>query len=479
MYKRRLTKWKFRKNNTDELAQAVIRKRDERLAEGKETIFFYNHEEVDMYDLNRYIKRKGTNLVNVNSHLSSRLPMPDGLRCHTPVESQIATDSMDNVLFPPSTGLEEPSHHTRLALQALCANQISFWTYGESCLSVLRDYISGAFEAGIWLCKHGENYCRSSKATGLETDARGWISGQIEDACKLFDLGEFRDAGLRLMYVCATAREFVLLEAFNLMPELAISALEKVKGYPLMIKMVLQQFKEMSLVYHGAQHPLTRTLSYVLTLVHVGNDESLYMLRTAICVMADCVSGLLGSLHMQSVALQIDSFECGAGSATSLQSLLDISDQRNGRSSHTSIDCLRAMAYCRLTHHEDIESTNFIANMMIERATNAIKPEVRESGLLTALSIQIDISLHMHQYEQAARFIRQLLVASTNLSTHDSLHQIILLSRLEECLMHLGQHEEASLTKSHRMTLLPKPNDVMVSCYTEGTLNVPQGNWPS
>lgn len=341
-------------------------------------------------------------------------------------------------------------------------SQSDVLTYCERFLFVLRNYFTGALEAGTWLCNDGENYYRSSRTAKLKIDTRGWISSQVEDACDLLDAGHFHEAGLRLIYLCDSAQALVRHEAFSLIPESIILTLEHVQRHPMAIRKVLQHFRDMSFVYHGAGHPLTCILTPIANFPGSDHGGSCQILHSAMSAIINSVSNCLGPLHMQSVALQIDYLECGEVSASYLRDILNTSDREIGISSHTSIECLRAMAYNMIAKHEHFEDALSIGNEIFERAGKACDPRIRDLGLQTALSVHIDTSMRDRRYDQAELGIQQSLINVNAFDTPDSLHNIALLSRLEHCLGQLGRHYEASVTKSRRLMLLPANDNLLL-----------------
>lgn len=463
MYKRRFTKWKFWRNNNQKVAQAVLATLNERNVVGEEPRFFRYGRELDMRDLMRYTKRKGLKPIGANLRCPSRPSLPHGLVYLNPRLTPAAVSRMSyESSNPPTVTIHKPASFTRLTLITVCSSQFNLLRDFERFLSKLWNYVKGSFEDGTWLCRNGENYCSSSKTTGLKIDVRGWISNQVEDGCHLFDLNEPDDAGLRLVSFCDSAKTFVRFEAFNLIPELIISALEQYKRHPAVIRKILNQFREMSLIIHERDHALTRILTYLVEILDVSRDASTHMLRTAMSMMADCVSRTLGRLHMQSVALIIDGLECGCGQLANLESLLRDSDSQNGVSSDTSIECLRAMAYITFSEHGNIQATFSLVREILNRIEINASPQQIELGLITALSIQIDFSMRTRQYHQAVHAINILRKKVDTIDASDSVYVPNLLFQLEECQRHLGQQSEAGSTKIERRKLLPTSDSVIL-----------------
>ncbi|OQV02512.1 Clr5 domain-containing protein [Cladophialophora immunda] len=174
MYKRRLAKWKLNKNNNKRMTLAILRKQSQRLADGKHTKFFISGREVDMDALMRHAKRSGAKAAQAYPNRMSRSPTPDGLECVTPVPAWLADDDINgSSLLEPWPTSTEP-HHERLSLLLEASpDQADTLALYELFRSILRNYITGAYEARMWLCNEGENYCRSSRAAELKTDMRG------------------------------------------------------------------------------------------------------------------------------------------------------------------------------------------------------------------------------------------------------------------------------------------------------------------
>lgn len=458
MYKRRLARWKFVKNYNVKVARAMLRK----LAQNEGTKLFLNNREVDVHDLMRYVKRKGSRLPHGPSCSLSRSPTPDGLHCVTPPSARLAVDDVHRctpITLSPVTGFHRQTPAIPSTTHSDQSYVLANW---EGFLLVLRGYTKGALDARLWLCADDQNYCKSSKKTDMETDARGWISGQVEDACDLLDTGLFQEAGLRLIYVCDSAKDHVRYEAFNLIPELIILVLEQLKGHPRIVRQVLQHFRDMASVYHGFGHPLWRVLDFMTRSLVIDQHASFQVLNSAMSVIVDSVASCLGPLHTQSVTLRIDSLECGKDPLSSLKVLLKASDAENGITSITSMECLRAIAFNMFAEQEDIGGALSLSAEVSQRARLALDSEVNELGFLIALSIQVDAFLRYGQTDQAESSIQKLLSTSNEIGSFDSLHKLALLSRLQECLQSLGRQSEAFWIRSHRTVLLPTPDSMVI-----------------
>src|SRR5437764_9704762 len=78
MYKKRITSWGFDKKHKLHEVQAIIRKRAQRSAAGKRTIFYLRGRPVDLDDVERYVKRK---CKSIEADSLGSAPTPPDLVC--------------------------------------------------------------------------------------------------------------------------------------------------------------------------------------------------------------------------------------------------------------------------------------------------------------------------------------------------------------------------------------------------------------
>src|SRR5579859_2326492 len=85
MYKARFTRWGLNKNNKEDEIMAILSKRMERAAVGKDTAFELRGRLVDMAKVARYERRKPITSRDIMAWRAAGARTPPGLRCFTPL----------------------------------------------------------------------------------------------------------------------------------------------------------------------------------------------------------------------------------------------------------------------------------------------------------------------------------------------------------------------------------------------------------
>ena len=87
MWKSKITEWGLDKNNKKEDVLAILRKKAERDAAGKKTVFKLRGREVDFKDIERYATRNHISETTVGDLVASHPQTPPSLECLTPEPS--------------------------------------------------------------------------------------------------------------------------------------------------------------------------------------------------------------------------------------------------------------------------------------------------------------------------------------------------------------------------------------------------------
>lgn len=84
MYKNKITEWHLDKKNKRDDVLAVLRKKSERDAVGKKTVFKLRGRDVDSKDVQRYAARNHISEDSINALVASHPQTPPDLQCLTP-----------------------------------------------------------------------------------------------------------------------------------------------------------------------------------------------------------------------------------------------------------------------------------------------------------------------------------------------------------------------------------------------------------
>lgn len=140
MYKARFAKWGLHKYNRKDEMISILSKKTERAAVGKRSVFELQGRQVDMGNVERYLKRKGITIRDIMAWRATGATTPPGLRCSTP-EPLRPYPAAPKIFHVP-----------------------------ESLFADIRTYSVGSFEAGTWKSDGVGHLCFSIKAWDCMND---------------------------------------------------------------------------------------------------------------------------------------------------------------------------------------------------------------------------------------------------------------------------------------------------------------------
>jgi hypothetical protein len=270
MYKKRITKWDFKRNNRETNVRALLRKQTQRSAVGKPSAFTIHGRPVNMASVQRYCKRKGIKLTDVASPPTT----PVELRCFTP-----------EPVTPPirRKGLTD---------------------FHELILHKLSVYLTGSFEAGMWVTGDEYSLCRPIRGLGGEDYFNIYnLMGHLYQSLWLMDNGRHQYAGLYLLKSCVPIKDLLKVEPLDLIPCLVRISLDYSRDHPAVIKTVLMHFQDMAEIVYKESHPLNWILP---SLNKLSNDGLSRDLASSIFSTAyNCMSRFLGAFHFQTIWLRV------------------------------------------------------------------------------------------------------------------------------------------------------------------------------
>lgn len=154
MYKTRIKKWALDKNNKMDEVVHMVRIRNQRAAMGKETEFTVRNRKVDWKDIERYMNRTPALLAKVEDGQMELGSSALGIVCRTP--------SPD-----PARMLSVPTN----------LNATRYLTLQEEIMTLLRDYMVGAFENKLWLNSPADNCCYGPNGVAASYSLSQWYEG--------------------------------------------------------------------------------------------------------------------------------------------------------------------------------------------------------------------------------------------------------------------------------------------------------------
>jgi len=316
MYKKRITKWGFERNNREKNVRALLRKQTQRSAVGKLSAFTIHGRPVNMASVRRYCKRKGIKSTDVISPSTT----PVELRCFTP-----------EPVTPPMRRKSLTDSH-------------------ELILQNIGVYLTGSFEAGKWVTEDEYSLCRSTRGLGGEDYFNMYnLMGHLYQSLWLMDKGMHHYAGLYLLKSCAPIKDLLAAEPLDLIPCLVRISLDYGRDHPTAIWIVLKHFQEMAKT-KCRSHQLNWILS---SLNHLFNDRQGRDLASSIlAIIYNCTSRFLGPFHFQTIWLKVMILSETEGAEphsqlhanrNKLWELLQFCNEQCGRLSPQSRQCLKAI----------------------------------------------------------------------------------------------------------------------------------------
>ena len=267
MYKNKITQWGLDKNNKRSETMAMVRKRTERAAFGKESCFKVRGRVVSPEELDRYLKRaRVVTAEMVRAHSAST---PRGLECFTPLE------------VPGSPTTPE------------------VFSKPESILIKLGDHITGSFEAGTWTTGSREEACESIKDSDGASAALGDLITYTRLACDFFEDAKADEGGRMLAALAAGISKIVLAELPAFWSRLFIFIIgTRNWGNFEIVQSILRQFSNMAAVLLPEIHPIRQICQHLASLEP---GPCINLSTLAFQSATDRFEGILGLTHYTTV----------------------------------------------------------------------------------------------------------------------------------------------------------------------------------
>jgi hypothetical protein len=315
MYKSRIAKWGLDKKNKENEVRAIVWKKTQRDAVGKSSAFKIRAREVDLKDVERYLKRKNLSVEDIIAQWASSAPTPPGLVCLTPPHIPASPRSPETLAVP------------------------------ERILANIRNYFLGSFEAGTWISRRSEILaCISTKKAGNSTALLKDFNDKSAAACRLLNKEFFMEAGLTLVSASAGMKDILLAEHPHTLACIfdAIDFFRRT-GRPELAPLVLRQFADLAAVILPGLHPLGQICKQLIPLDSSQLEDVTIIARQG---AIDCLGSVLGPMHYSTLLHRLQQIEAVQRSdcksaETALRALLreceSASEQHDRRSLQTLV----------------------------------------------------------------------------------------------------------------------------------------------
>ena len=325
--------------------RAIMRKRAQRMNDGKASAFRVRGKPVDLQDVVRYWARRGVSIEDITAWRNASATPPEVI-CLTPLISRSAT--------PVSTSLVTPD---ALAVP-------------ERILTLIQSYLKGSFDSGSWMPGYPRNFCYSRKSikghesrpahnTTVDSYDEQQIQTRtpaladmdmIEDccllACDLFSQQLFQEAGATLIHAAAAIKQIVLTEdPHTLIRLISIFRTCLFNDRFEIASIILRQFSSMGRLLLGDNHPWPEICHYLTTF-----DQGQFRDALKMCsrMITDSFATSLGRLHRSTLYVAGDyafivSYDDQPQACANLRLLLGECESSLGSSDNRTIEARRML----------------------------------------------------------------------------------------------------------------------------------------
>lgn len=462
MYKDRIKQWGLdNKNFKESEAMAVIRKKRQRDAIGKSSVFQIRGRDVDFKNLGRYFKRKHLSTNDIGTQSASSAPTPPGLVCFTPPHGPASPRISEIPAVRDLHSAATPFGLTSLTPQRVPTSPSTpiIFAVPEYMLFDIKNYVVGSFEAGTWISSNDAEDCISTKYQREDTEDTNLVNSICRrhlTACDLFDNGFFVEARLVLGQTSRDMEEILLMEhphAMNVFLETILLVLRRSR--PEVLRIMLRHFAGLAGTILPAMHPLGHFFKQAVLLDLIQLEA---VAGVVLRGMADELARLLDPMHSTTLDYRLTELawvkddDCEVVE-TKLRALLRDCESMCGDYNLRTFRILADLAFLfsRQDRYTDMEE---MGRTLVTRASQ-VSPyhyanDVKYLGLET-----VALALYgQGKTEMAVAKLREAIDVIVN--TWDWTHPNILgyLVNSEGWLTELGQYDKAAEVRDERQSLI-------------------------
>ena len=271
MYKTHIKQWGLDKKNKEPEMRAIVRKHQQRTAQGKPSTIHVRGQIRNIEEAFRYWERKGVSIDKIIARQAAS-PTPEAVKFFTPVPSPILTPQV----------LAIPEHMFRAT----------------------SDYIKGSFESGMWYDADPLSECRSIKDKNNANDDWTRIDNECDLACSLFNRELPYEAEQTLRKVIINIERVLLAEVpSNLTRMFDLIVHLRGKNEAKVASVIFRQFSIMSKALLGSEHPVRRICEWLDKLYE--SDFGDIAIRCVQIIVGHLESSV-GPLHLSTLYSRID-----------------------------------------------------------------------------------------------------------------------------------------------------------------------------
>ena len=424
MYKDHIKKWGLAKNHRAAEMRAIVRKRKQRVDQGKDSTFSVRGKPVEDDELVRYFKRKRLTLDEVLAQRQTQAT-PEAVECRTPSPRSLETPAIS--------------------------------TIPERILRRVREYYTASFENGTWVVTDQDSYCYSRKPfIGVEENLDKFHH-ELSGATHLFRLGNAQEAGQFLISATEDIKDVLLAEAPRTLQTLLATVLfldGRSTRETEILSAILRYFHDLGQVVLGETHPLAQITSWLASLSAQQLQE--VAIKT-LELIADYLTRILGPLHSSTLEARLSLIHHTArishndqdGPETMLQDILWQCDSTLGAFDKRTM-CVRLNLAWRLLDKRKYEEAEREAQYMMNYEQERAKCPYSEELIYLLACANWALGNNNTALEYFGRIIQVYCSGSATDSTGRAKSWLV---DLEWWLVDVGKLTSAARVREWRQTL--------------------------
>lgn len=290
-------------------------------------------------------------------------------------------------------------------------------TCSEQLFLSIENYITGSFEAGIWV-SHGQEFvCQSVKS--IKRLRRHNIFNDATYIERALQREQYQFAKLYLSRACQNARGLVRGQNFSLVRDLlslavSYSGISRDAILDVVIQslvLMLRHFVQMSLNLHGRHHPLSGILKMVCDAIRAGVDNCEEVLR-AFRVIQTSYERMLGVDHRDSLEAKLELLKLSSAQPATVLQLFTYWERREGFGTPRVLLCLQYALSVQRAHH-DYQGLQDLVQYVHSRLHHIKEEDVRWRYATLIWRRSAFAHMDEEQWSMAAETIQKRLLPKT------------------------------------------------------------------
>ncbi|KAL9074805.1 MAG: hypothetical protein Q9157_004237 [Trypethelium eluteriae] len=426
MYRSRIKSWGLdNKNNRENNMKTIVRKKLQRDAVGKRSVFFVKGRKVNSDEIVRYCKRKGIDPDSAIDFIEGCPSTPPGITCATPHNSpspvslgSSSSNAMPVILQPPEK-LLIPEHIFRS----------------------IKDYVNGAVDSGLWH-DDGLGNCLSTRASSIFSDVPRPFCDAMSTAKELMQSRSFPEMRYMLSKAFDACTPIAKGQNPHSMTRLLMEELRFINyGDSMLVDMIRKHMAALSIRLLGPGHGWSRIFHF-LEQVELEKISFSAVIENCLASLADIFNQNnlfdLSAVDVRLVCLRISPNPGG------LQRLEDQLRDRLVRmaASHSEDFSYQKTLY-RLGTVMRMREKYEVAITMFEEISTHTAGTGQGHWEIRSLEQQAILHKHMYNETSAEEKIRQSLAKSVHLLGSGDALSCWLKAEYEKWLREWNRHAEA------------------------------------